>query len=95
MASCPDRQADLIDISSASDIHNTEFDDPSTPISPGGTLDATINPATYVSFVSFIDDTQLARFGLHNGECISFPFSLFSHVYLFVLSRQASRSNSY
>ncbi|TBU59301.1 esterase-like activity of phytase-domain-containing protein [Dichomitus squalens] len=62
------KQADLIDITDATDIHNTEFDDPSKPISPDGELDSTINPATYVSFVSFIDDTQLARFGLHNGK---------------------------
>ncbi|KAM5537133.1 hypothetical protein V8D89_009279 [Ganoderma adspersum] len=62
------KQADLIDISDATDIHNTKFDDPSNPIADDGDLDSSINPANYVSFVSFIDDVQLARFGVHNGK---------------------------
>ena len=61
------RQADLFDITNATDIHGTIFDDPSNPVAPGGELDSSITPATYVSFVDYIDDTQLARFGLHNG----------------------------
>jgi hypothetical protein len=61
------RQADLISIASATDIHNTEFDDPAFPVSPKGDLNSTITPAKYVSFVNYLDDTQLARFGLHNG----------------------------
>ena len=63
----PSRQADLLDISNATDIHGSKFDDPSNPISPNGVLDSSITPGTYVSFVSFIDDTQLGRFGVHNG----------------------------
>ncbi|OBZ77982.1 hypothetical protein A0H81_01866 [Grifola frondosa] len=62
------KQADLLDISTATDIHATKFDDPRNPIATNGTLDGSITPGTYVSFVSFIDDTQLARFGLHNGK---------------------------
>ena len=62
-----DRQADLFDISNATDIHGTKFDDPSHPIAKDGKLDKSITPATYESFVDFIDDDQLARFGLHNG----------------------------
>ncbi|KAI1798159.1 esterase-like activity of phytase-domain-containing protein [Ganoderma leucocontextum] len=62
------KQADLIDITNATDIHNTKFDDPSNPIATDGKLDDSINPATYVSFVSFIDSVQLARFGVHNGN---------------------------
>lgn len=62
------RQADLVDISSATDIHGTKFDDPSNPISPDGDLDKSITPAQYVGFVNYVNDTQLARFGLHNGE---------------------------
>ena len=61
------RQADLVDISQATDIHGTKFDDPSHPIAKKGKLDKSITPGTYVSFVNFIDDTQLARFGVHNG----------------------------
>ena len=61
------KQADLIDISLATDIHGSQFDDPSNPVAPDGVLDSGVIPATYVSFVSYINDTQLARFGLHNG----------------------------
>ncbi|KLO16353.1 hypothetical protein SCHPADRAFT_901583 [Schizopora paradoxa] len=62
------KQADLIDISGATDIHDTEFDDPSNPIASKGKLDKSITPALYVPFVNFINNTQLARFGLHNGS---------------------------
>ncbi|KAI0777723.1 esterase-like activity of phytase-domain-containing protein [Trametes elegans] len=62
------KQADLLDISQATDIHGTKFDDPSHPIAKKGKLDKSITPGTYVSFVNFIDDTQLARFGVHNGK---------------------------
>lgn len=65
------RQADLLDISSATDIHGTDFDDPSSPIAKKGKLDKSITPGTYVDFVDFIDDTQLARFGVHNGMSFS------------------------
>lgn len=64
------RQADLIDINGATDIHGTKFDDPTHPIATGGTLDQKITPAKYVSFVNYLDSTQLARFGLHNGSLL-------------------------
>ncbi|TDL29854.1 hypothetical protein BD410DRAFT_44469 [Rickenella mellea] len=62
------KQADLIDISKATDIHGTKFDDPANPIATNGVLAQGIVPATYVGFVNLINDTQLARFGLHNGS---------------------------
>ncbi|KAG7441536.1 uncharacterized protein BT62DRAFT_1042844 [Guyanagaster necrorhizus] len=62
------KQADLFDISNATDIHGTKFDDPANPIAIDGELDADIIPATYVSFVNYLDDDQLARFGLQNGD---------------------------
>ncbi|TFK84975.1 hypothetical protein K466DRAFT_495616 [Polyporus arcularius HHB13444] len=62
------KQADLLDISNATDIHGTKFDDPTNPIAKKGALVKGITAGTYKSFVSFIDDTQLARFGLHNGK---------------------------
>jgi hypothetical protein len=62
------KQADLIDISHATDIHNTKFDDPANPLAVNGTLDSGITPATYSPFVNYLDDVQLARFGLHNGK---------------------------
>ncbi|KAI0635217.1 esterase-like activity of phytase-domain-containing protein [Trametes polyzona] len=62
------KQADLLDIRGATDIHGTDFDDPSNPIAVDGKLNKAITPGTYVSFVDFIDDTQLGRFGVHNGK---------------------------
>ncbi|THH31649.1 hypothetical protein EUX98_g2550 [Antrodiella citrinella] len=62
------KQADLIDISNATNIAGSEFDSSANPIAKKGKLNNSITPATYVGFVSFIDDTQLARFGLHNGK---------------------------
>ncbi|KAL4250164.1 Phytase-like domain-containing protein [Abortiporus biennis] len=62
------KQADLIDISKATNIANTKFDQPANPVAPKGKLDKSVTAATYQSFVDFIDDDQLARFGLHNGD---------------------------
>jgi hypothetical protein len=31
-------------------------------------LDGSVTPATYVSFLNMINVTDLARFGLHNGD---------------------------
>ncbi|KAK0493541.1 esterase-like activity of phytase-domain-containing protein [Armillaria luteobubalina] len=62
------KQADLFDISNATDIHDTKFDEPENPVAVGGVLDSSIVPATYVSFVDYLDDDQLARFGLQNGD---------------------------
>ena len=61
-----DRQADLIDISKATDIHGTKFDQ-TIAAAPGGVLNKSIVPATYVPFVNYLNSTQLARFGLHNS----------------------------
>ncbi|QRV99558.1 hypothetical protein RhiJN_27577 [Ceratobasidium sp. AG-Ba] len=61
------KQADLFDISKATDIHGTKFDS-TTAAAPGGKLDKNITPATYVPFVNYLNSTQLARFGLHNDE---------------------------
>ncbi|CAE6401801.1 unnamed protein product [Rhizoctonia solani] len=61
------RQADLFDISNATDIHGTKFDG-ATPVAPKGKLDKSVVPATYVPFVNYLDSKQLGRFGLHNDE---------------------------
>ncbi|KIM32609.1 hypothetical protein M408DRAFT_6128 [Serendipita vermifera MAFF 305830] len=61
------KAADIFDISSATNIANTDYDLPTGSIAPGGQLLANITPATYVPFVQYVNDTQLARFGLHNG----------------------------
>ncbi|CAE6427449.1 unnamed protein product [Rhizoctonia solani] len=61
------KQADLFDISNATDIHGSKFDG-TTPVAPKGKLEKTVVPATYVPFVNYLNSTQLARFGLHNDE---------------------------
>ncbi|KAJ7617309.1 esterase-like activity of phytase-domain-containing protein [Roridomyces roridus] len=62
------KHADLFSITGATDIHGTAFDQPGTPVAPKGKLSKSVTPATYVSFADFADATQLARFGLHNGD---------------------------
>jgi hypothetical protein len=72
------RQADLIDISAATDIHNTKFDDPANPIAVNGKLDSSIIPAEYVPFVNYLDEIQLARLRLHNGPFLEFVLPPFT-----------------
>lgn len=60
------RSIDLVDITNATDIHGTTYDG-LTPVAPKGKLVSSVKPAAYASFVSLIDATQLARFGLQNG----------------------------
>ncbi|KAF8073549.1 hypothetical protein FPV67DRAFT_1446478 [Lyophyllum atratum] len=62
------KQAELFSLVGATDIHGTKYDDPATPVAPGGKLVSSIKPATYLSFVSYVETNGLARFGLHNGE---------------------------
>jgi len=57
----------VFSIKGATNIKGTKFDNPANPVSPGGVLDSSIKPATYVSFIDYLNPTQLARFGLHNG----------------------------
>ncbi|TFY75187.1 hypothetical protein EWM64_g8824 [Hericium alpestre] len=49
-------------------VEYNKFDDPSNPVAKKGDLDKDVDPATYVGFVDYVDKTQLARFGLHNGK---------------------------
>jgi hypothetical protein len=61
------RSVDLIDISGATNIAGTDFDNAGTPVAPLGVLNAGIVPATYQKFLNINDNAQLNRFGLHNG----------------------------
>jgi hypothetical protein len=61
------RSVDLLDISGATNIAGTAYDQPSTPVAPNGVLNSGITPATYQKFLDINDNTQLNRFGLHNG----------------------------
>jgi len=61
------RSVDLIDISGATNIANTIYDDPANSVAPLGVLRSTIVPAAYQKFLDINDNTQLNRFGLRNG----------------------------
>jgi hypothetical protein len=73
------RQIDLFDISDATDIHGTKYDDPENPVAPSGELEDDIKPAEYVDFIDMIDDDELERFGLHNGKHLDFSVSTSIH----------------
>jgi hypothetical protein len=61
------RSVDLLDISGATNIAGTAYDSPGTPVAPNGVLNSSITPAKYQKFLDITDNTQLNRFGLHNG----------------------------
>ena len=61
------RSVDLVDIAGATNIAGTAFDNAGTPVAPLGVLNTSIIPATYQKFLDINDNTQLNRFGLHNG----------------------------
>ncbi|WVQ97554.1 hypothetical protein IAU59_004668 [Kwoniella sp. CBS 9459] len=57
----------LFNLDGATDIVNTEYTDGVKPVSPGGVLDSSITAIEPTQFIDIIDETQLKRFGLHNG----------------------------
>jgi len=61
------RSIDLIDITGATNIAGTAYDKPGTPVAPNGVLNPAIKPVSYQKFLDINDNTQLNRFGLHNG----------------------------
>jgi hypothetical protein len=61
------RSVDLIDTTGATNIAGTAFD-ATTPVAPDGVLDPSVTPVKYAKFIDINDNTQLNRFGLHNGE---------------------------
>ncbi|MBB4954694.1 hypothetical protein H4S14_002583 [Agrobacterium vitis] len=60
------RKIELVDMSAATDIANTEYDGVK-PVAPKGVVDASVKPATVTAFIDMNDAKDLARFGLHNG----------------------------
>lgn len=57
----------IVDISGATNIANTRYDDPANPVAPGGVLVDGIVAAPFEEFLDIVDDDQLAKAGLHNG----------------------------
>jgi hypothetical protein len=60
------RSIDLIDISDATNIAGTAYDQPRQPVAPLGVLDGSVKAVAYQRFLNIDDNTQLNRFGLHN-----------------------------
>lgn len=61
------RRIDIFDISNATNIKGPVFDSTTGSIATGGVLNSTITPATYYTWLDFNVNSQLNRFGLHNG----------------------------
>lgn len=59
------RQVDIVDFASATNILGTPA---AVQVAPGGVLNPGIVPATLTPWLDINDDTELARFGLRNGE---------------------------
>lgn len=60
------RKIDLVDLSAATDIAGGEFDGVK-PVAPKGVLDPSVKPASLHGFIDLNNNSDLARFGLHNG----------------------------
>jgi hypothetical protein len=61
------KQADLLSVAGATNLAGSAADAAAGTVAPGGALNKSVTPATYVPFVSLIDGTQLGRFAVHNG----------------------------
>ena len=62
------RHADVFDISNATNIKSADNDAVNGSIASGkGKLDKGVTPAAYCSFLDYSVNSQLNRFGLHNG----------------------------
>lgn len=61
------RHADVFDISNATNIKSAANDAYNSTIAPSGELLASITPAEYCTWLDFNVNSQLNRFGVHNG----------------------------
>ncbi|TAQ84585.1 hypothetical protein B7494_g7087 [Chlorociboria aeruginascens] len=62
------RHIDVLDIGSATDIKGSAYDCTNCSIATSsGNLNSDITPATYCSFIDYNVNSQLNRFGVHNG----------------------------
>jgi len=61
------RSVDLIDISEATNIAGSAYDQPGQSVAPLGVLNGSVKPVAYQRFLNINDNTELNRFGLHNG----------------------------
>ncbi|KAF2267865.1 hypothetical protein CC78DRAFT_576407 [Lojkania enalia] len=61
------RNVDVFDISRATNVKGKRTDSKGGQVAPGGELKAGIKPAKYCPWLSYNNNDQLNRFGLHNG----------------------------
>jgi hypothetical protein len=61
------RNADIIDISKATNIKGKKYDSVGGSISPKGVLNADVKPAEYCPWLSYNNNNELNKFGAHNG----------------------------
>ncbi|KAK5063179.1 hypothetical protein LTR84_005256 [Exophiala bonariae] len=61
------RHVDVFDISKATNIKGPKYDSTNSSAAPNGVLDTAITPATYYTWLDFNVNSQLNRFGVHNG----------------------------
>lgn len=55
----------LIDTTGATNIAGTPFETTTTPVAPGGVLNASITPVSQVEVVNILNTTQLGKFGIN------------------------------
>jgi uncharacterized protein YhjY with autotransporter beta-barrel domain len=55
----------LVDTAGATNIVGTKFETSTTPLSPGGVLDASITPVSQVEVVNILNTAQLGKFGIN------------------------------
>ncbi|MDQ0457315.1 esterase-like activity of phytase family protein [Rhizobium paknamense] len=60
------RKIDLVDVTTATDIANSDFDK-DKPVAPKGVVDPAVKVAAVTPFIDLNDNAELKRFGLHNG----------------------------
>ncbi|KAK0554089.1 hypothetical protein OC845_000903 [Tilletia horrida] len=64
------KDVDLISTKGATNIANTKYDQPSSPVAPNGNLVSTVTPVKYGSFVNLIQKSEISKFGLQVGGAI-------------------------
>ncbi|KAI3399199.1 hypothetical protein diail_7568 [Diaporthe ilicicola] len=62
------RHIDVFDVENATDIKGSDYDCENCAVATAkGVLNDTISPATYCSFLDFNVNSELGKFGVHNG----------------------------
>lgn len=61
------RQIDVVSINKADSFDGKSYDKVNGVVAPGGVLDSSIKPAKYCPFLDFNINSELGKFGLHNG----------------------------